>query len=222
MLRTAGPEVYDNWVAHEIRWTDPAIEHAWELFGQISRNENYVFGGTTGVLSTSFSDSPAPLFDDPPGCYMHHQGDFITDFFPKDAVIGENYDFFPLPLIEPKWGTPMVGAAQVIVMGKDTPEGRQLIQYLISPEPQENWATRGGFISLNKRVDFSAYPDELTRKLAATVNGAEILRFDASNLMPPDVGFDAFRIGALRYVGGEDLRTILQSIEVSAVEAYGK
>ncbi len=46
MLRTAGPEVYDKWVNHEIPWTDPAVKRAWELFGQIARNEQYVWGGT--------------------------------------------------------------------------------------------------------------------------------------------------------------------------------
>ncbi|HEC36295.1 MAG TPA: carbohydrate ABC transporter substrate-binding protein, partial [Anaerolineae bacterium] len=64
-LRTAGPAVYDQWVNHEIPWTDPAVKTAWEYFGQVAANEDYVWGGTTGVLSTFFGDSPVPLFDDP-------------------------------------------------------------------------------------------------------------------------------------------------------------
>ncbi|RLE30068.1 carbohydrate ABC transporter substrate-binding protein, partial [Candidatus Acetothermia bacterium] len=47
MLRTAGPELYDKWVAHEIPWTHPAVKRAFELFGAIVKNEAYVYGGTT-------------------------------------------------------------------------------------------------------------------------------------------------------------------------------
>ena len=82
MLRTAGPNVYDQWVNHEIPWTDGNVRNAFEIFGDIALNEDYVWGGTTGVLSTFFGDSPTPLFEDPPGCYMHRQASFITSFFP--------------------------------------------------------------------------------------------------------------------------------------------
>ncbi len=222
MLRTAGPEVYDKWVAHEIPWTDPAIKRAWELFGQIVRNEEYVFGGTTGVLSINFGESPAPLFDDPPGCYMHRQASFITGFFPEGLVAGEDYDFFPFPQIEPQWGVPALGAADIIVMFNDTPEARALMEYLVTPEAQEIWAAKGGFLSPNKRVSLDVYPDDLTRKIAAALAGAEVFRFDASDLMPAAVGAGTFWTGTLDYIGGTDLDTVLEAIEASAVDAYGK
>jgi alpha-glucoside transport system substrate-binding protein len=34
MLRTAGPDVYDQWVNHEIPWTDPRVQEAFEIFRQ--------------------------------------------------------------------------------------------------------------------------------------------------------------------------------------------
>ena len=43
MLRTAGAEFYDQWVAHEVSWTDPKVKRAFELFGLIVLNPNYVF-----------------------------------------------------------------------------------------------------------------------------------------------------------------------------------
>jgi len=222
MLRTAGPEVYDKWVNHEIPWTDPAIKRAWELFGQIARNEDYVYGGTTGVLSTFFGDSPAPLFDSPPGCYMHRQASFITGFFPEGVVAGEDYDFFPFPPIDEQWGTPVLGGADLIVMFNDTPEARKLMEYLASPKPQEIWAGKGGFISPNKAVSLDAYPDELTRKIAQAVVSAEVFRFDASDLMPAAVGAGSFWTGVLDYVGGADLDAVLEEIEASAQDAYGQ
>jgi alpha-glucoside transport system substrate-binding protein len=222
MLRTAGPEVYDQWVAHEIPWADPAVKKAWETFGQIVRNEDYQYGGSTGTLATSFGDAPAPLFDDPPGAYLHRQASFITGFFPEGLVAGEDYDFFPFPPIDPQYGTPVLGGADLIVMFNDTPQARALMEYLAGPEPQEIWAAKGGFISPNKRVSLDAYPDELTKKMAKMVVEAEIFRFDASDLMPAAVGAGSFWTGTLDYVGGKDLDSVLEEIEASAVDAYGQ
>jgi len=219
MLRTAGGEVYDKWVNHEIPWTDPAVKKAWEYFGQIARNEKYVYGGTTGVLSIFFGDSPAPIFDDPPGCYMHRQASFITGFFPE-GVTEEDYAFFPFPSIDPAYGVPALGAADLVVMFKDTPEARAFMQYLATPEAQEIWAARGAFLSPNKRVSPDVYPDATTKAMAEALTAAELFRFDGSDLMPAAVGSGSFWGGTLDYVGGEDLDTVLTAIEASAVEAY--
>jgi len=223
MLRTAGPEVYDKWVAHEIPWTDPAVKRAWELFGQIVLNEDYVYGGTTGVLTTSFGDSPLPLFADPPGCYMHRQAEFITGAFKKvtpEPVPGEDYDFFPFPPIDPKWGTPAMGGGDIVVMFNDTPEARALMQYLATAEAQEIWAAKGGYLSPNRGVSLDVYPDDITRKIAKALTSAEVFRFDASDLMPAAVGSGSFWTGTLDYIGGKDLDSVLEAIEASAVDAY--
>jgi len=220
MLRTAGPDVYDKWVSHEIPWTDPAVKTAWETFGEIVGKEDYQYGGTTGTLTANFGDAPAPLFTDPPGAYMHRQASFITGFFPEGVEAVTDYDFFPFPPIDPAYGTPVLGGADLIVMFNDTPEARELMKYLATPQPQEIWAAAGGFISPHKGVNLDAYPDELTKKMADMVVKAEVFRFDASDLMPAAVGAGSFWSGTLDYVGGEDLDTVLGDIETSSVEAY--
>ena len=50
------------------------------------------------------------------------------------------------------------------------------------------WAARGGFATLNKDVDPSIYPDEITRKTASAIGEAEIFRFDLSDLQPAAFG----------------------------------
>jgi ABC-type glycerol-3-phosphate transport system substrate-binding protein len=35
MLRTAGPDVYDQWWQHEIEWTSEPVRNAWETWGEI-------------------------------------------------------------------------------------------------------------------------------------------------------------------------------------------
>ena len=50
MLRTAGPDVYDQWVNHEIPFNDPAVATALETVGGILKNEEFVNGGIGDVL----------------------------------------------------------------------------------------------------------------------------------------------------------------------------
>ncbi|HEY8426041.1 MAG TPA: ABC transporter substrate-binding protein [Limnochordales bacterium] len=225
MLRTAGPEVYDQWVAHEISWTHPAVRKAWEIFGQIARNPRYVYGGTTGALSTNFGDAVSFLFTEPPRAYLHRQATFIQSFILQanpNLVAGKDYDFFALPPIDPKWGTPALGAADMVAMLRDTPEARALMRYLASPEAQQRWVAALGKVSANRAVPMEAYRDPLTRKAAQILVSAQVFRFDGSDLMPAAVGSGAFWEGILRYVGGEDLDSVLESIEAQAQDAYGR
>src|SRR5690606_33019517 len=225
MLRTAGPDVYDQWVNHEISWDHPAVKRAFEIFGEIARNPRYVYGGVTGVLSTNFGDSPNVLFTDPPRAFLHRQATFIQGFIQDNnpgLVPGEDYDFFMLPPIDERWGVPALGAADMIAMFNDTPEARALMQFLASPEAQEIWVGELGKLSPNVRVSEEAYPDDLTRKAAALLASADVFRFDGSDLMPAAVGSGAFWEGVLNYVAGDDLDDVLMMIEAAAEDAYGR
>jgi alpha-glucoside transport system substrate-binding protein len=217
MLRTAGPEVYDQWVAHEIPWTDPAVKQAFEIFGKFM---DYTYGGSTGVLSINFGDSPAVLFTDPPGAYLHRQADFITAFFPEGLTPGVNYDFFPFPAINPRFGTPVLAAGDLIVAFNDRAAVQELLNYLASAEAQAIWAARGGYITANQVLSLDVYPDELTRRMAEMLVTADVVRFDGSDLMPAAVGAGAFWTGVLDYISGENLDQVLEYIEQAAQQAY--
>ena len=88
MLRTAGPDVYDEWVAHEIPFNDEAVVHAAEVFGEVMFADGFVLGGAASTPDIAFGDAPAPMFDDPPGCWLHRQASFINSFFPEGTVVG--------------------------------------------------------------------------------------------------------------------------------------
>ncbi|TET62958.1 carbohydrate ABC transporter substrate-binding protein [Candidatus Aerophobetes bacterium] len=223
MLRSTSPEVYDKWVSHEIPWTDPKVKRAFELFGKIARNEKYLYGGTTGALTSFFGDAPNALFTTPPNAYMHRQATFIKSFILNanpGLVAGVDFNFFPFPPIDAEYGTPALGAADLFGMFNDTPEARAFMRYLITPGAQEIWVAALGKLSANGRVNPNAYPDDLTRKAAEILVGAETFRFDGSDLMPAAVGAGTFWSGILDYVGGENLDTVLETIEASAVDAY--
>ena len=225
MLRTAGPETYDQWRKHEIPWTDPAVKNAWETWGTIVTNEEYLNGGTTGVLATNFGESPYAMFEDPPSCYMHRQATFIqgfiTDQFP-DLEAQQDYNYFGFPPIDEEYGTPVLSAGDLFGVFNDTPAARSLVKWLASAEAQEIWAKRGGFISPNKNVDPEIYPNPLIGQAAELLTTADVVRFDASDLMPAAVN-DAFWAGVLDYVENPDnLDQILEDIEATAQEAYGE
>jgi alpha-glucoside transport system substrate-binding protein len=223
MLRIAPPETYDAWVDHEIAWTNEIVMEAFEIFGEIARSNEYVYGGPNAVLTIPFGDSPDALFTDPPNAYMHRQATFIKGFilehFP-DLVPGEDFDFFPFPAIKEEYGTPALGAADMLAMFNDTPEARAFMEYVASAPAQEIWVGELGKLAPNQKVDPMVYPDDITRKAADFLGEASVFRFDGSDLMPAAVGSGSFWTGILDYVSGESLQNVLMQIETSSLDAY--
>ena len=223
MLRIASPETYDAWTNHEIAWTNEAVVEAFEIFGKIAQSNQYVYGGPNAVLTIPFGDSADALFTNPPNAYMHRQASFIRSFilehFPN-LVPGEDFDFFPFPAIKEEYGTPALGAADMLAMFNDTPEARAFMEYVASAPAQAIWVGELGKLAPNQSVDPSVYPDDITRKAANFLGEASVFRFDGSDLMPAAVGSGSFWTGILDYVSGENLTNVLMQIEASALDAY--
>jgi len=59
------------------------------------------------------------------------------------------------------------------------------------------------------------YPNDITRGYAEILQGADTFRFDGSDLMPGEVGAGSFWTGVVDYVGGEDLDSVLETIDAS-------
>lgn len=217
MLRTAGAKKYDQWVAGDLKFDSPDVRRAFDLFSDILFDPNYVAGGKTAVTNTYFGDSPAPLFDDPPGCWLHRQANFITNFFPENVQgeIPQHVNAFYLPPIDGEQGSPVLGAGDIISITNDRPEVVAFLNFLASAEAAEFWAKEGGFISPNKSVPLTWYPDEITRTQAEILVEADVFRFDGSDLMPGEVGTGSFWIEMMKWVDGQDLETTLQAIDAS-------
>ena len=223
MLRTTDPETYDQWVAHDIPWTDERIKNAFEIFGKYTKDPNMVYGGPTSVLSTNFGDAPNALFTDPPRAGLHRQASFITSFIKDnnpELKAGEDFDFFPLPPIDEEYGTPALGAADMLSMLNDNQEARQFMKYMATPGAQSIWLSELGKLGTHNRINPNVYPDNITRKMAAFLNEAETFRFDASDSMPASIGSGAFWQGILDYVSGQNLDGVLEKIEENADDAY--
>jgi len=224
LLHESGGDVYDQWVDHEIPWTDSRIKSAWEKFGQIVLTPDYVPGGAIAALATNFIDGSYLPFQDPPKAAMFYLGaftqGFIGDQFP-DLVAGEDYAFFPFPTIDPLYAGAVTGAANVVVVFNDNPSIRSYMEYLASPEAQQIWVELGGFTAVNNEVSLDAYPNALARLTAEQLTGATIFRFDADDNMPSAVQ-KSFWEGTLEYLQNPgQLDSILADIEEVAVDAYG-
>ena len=100
MLRTAGLDTYVKWQKHEIPTNDPSVVKAAQMFGDVMFHPNWVLGGAEHTPDVAFGDAALPMFDNPPGCWLHRQASFIPAFWPKSAKPGVDYDWFPLPPID--------------------------------------------------------------------------------------------------------------------------
>jgi alpha-glucoside transport system substrate-binding protein len=217
MLRTAGPEVYDKWVANEIPFNDPAVKNAFKILEEIWMNPKYVYGGTNTILTTSFGDAPLPLFSNPPKAMMHRQGNFITGFFPENvqANLEAEVGVFPLPSIDPEYGIPVLGGGDQFVVFNDTPEVREFMEFLATWESGELWAKSGGALFPYLNQDLDAYPNAIERSLAEALVNAKVFRFDASDLMPGQVGAGTFWTGIVDWLTGKSLDSVLSDVQRS-------
>jgi len=218
VLRQSGPQVYDDWVAGRIRWSSPEIRRAFRSFGTVIDSKG-VAGGVEGVLRTHFSRAGDGLFLDPPRCLFAHQATFMSTFLDESvARRGGSYDFIPFPDIEPRFSGALIGAGDLFALANDTPAGRDLIRYLVSPEAQEILVQHGGALSGNLRV--TEYPNDLARRQAELLATARILRFDASDSMP-DVMNEAFWQAILDFTADQSqLDQILAQRDAVQAVAY--
>ena len=216
LLRTASPEVYDAWVAHEIPFNAPEVMEAAQLMADIWFNEDYVYGGTTGINSIWVGDTQTPMFaEGGPECWMHRQAGWIPDFWPEGTAPGVDSSFFYLPPIDPEFGSPVLGGGDVVGAFDDRPEVLALIEYLASPDGAEVWVKAGGFISPNSAVPADWYGSYVDQAQAEILANATTLRFDASDLMPAEVGAGTFWTGMVDWVAGADMEEVFQAIEDS-------
>ena len=223
-LRTAGPEMYDQLSAHEIPWTDQSVKDALAEMGKILGDTGNLAGGTAGALQTDFPTSVSNVFSGDPKAAQVLEGDFVPGVVEHGLEPGTDFGVFPFPAIGDS-GAAVVGGGDTVVMFNDSPAAQALITYLTSAEAAEIWAGRGGFASLNKDLDTSVYPDEITQTTAGALSEAEVFRFDLSDLQPAafggTVGQGMFKLFQDFLQSPDDVDGIAQQLEDAAAAAFG-
>ncbi len=228
VVRNSGGDLYADWFKHDIPFNDPAIVEAFDLFGEIMFGEGFVLGGPEAVSAIAFGESPLPLFNDPPSCLMLKQGSFISNFFPEDAAEGQ-VEFFPFPTIGGNTGA--LGAGDTLMVFNDSPAVRAALTDWITPTWNCVLASASGGTASdfgghgvagverlpgNKNTDPDCYESDGAKVIAATVTGAlaaNTFVFDASDLMPPEVGQRSFWDGMVDWTLGTSAQDVADTIE---------
>ena len=204
MLRTGnGTTSYDQWVTNELKFEDPIVKNAASLLSQIMHTENYVVGGTDAIVSTYFGNAQDPMFSKDangnPGCFMHRQASFIPSFWPEaaQAGVGVETTVFPFPVIDESLPKAALGAGDMWGAFNDRDATKAVAEYMLS----ENFHAAAAAMPNNARLsahtgfDTSQYSKDINRILGdiiADALAADAFRFDASDLMPPEVGAGSF------------------------------
>jgi alpha-glucoside transport system substrate-binding protein len=220
--RTAGVDKYLQLSRHEIKWTDPSVKDALQRMSEILQSDDLV-GGTSGALQLGFADSVTRVLVNPPKAAMITEGDFVPGVAKgqTNAKEGTDFDFFDFPSITTSEKV-VVSGGNVVIMFKDSPAARALVQYLATPEAGEIWAKRGGFSSPNKNVGEDVYTSKIAGR-AATELSDRRLAYDMSDLMPGAFGSgDEWTILQAFLKNPDDVDGTATKLEAAAAKAFKK
>jgi alpha-glucoside transport system substrate-binding protein len=189
-LSQAGPEKYDQLAQHKIKWTDPSVKQALTTLAQIWGRKDYIAGGADGALQTEFPASVTQTFTggDQPKAGMVFEGDFAqVNIGETKARIGTDAKVFPFPAVGGQ--APVVTGGDAAVILKDSKAAQALVTFLASPDAASIQAKLGGYLSPNKNVPDSAYPNAVQQKMAkALIAAGDSFRFDMSDQAPQAFG----------------------------------
>jgi alpha-glucoside transport system substrate-binding protein len=218
VLRQAGPDVYDQWVNHEIPFNDPAIVEALDTVGDLIKEPANVNGGlgeVNSIATTEFGDAGLPVLDGT--CAMHHQATFYEGFWPDGTEVAEDGDVwaFITPGTEAD-ASAVTGGGEIVAAFSDSDETVAVQTYLSS----DTWANirvgLTGVISANSGLDPENASSELLAASVELLQDPETtFRFDASDVMPAAVGTGTFWKGMIDWIGGKSTQETLDFIEGS-------
>ncbi|GAB6858932.1 ABC transporter substrate-binding protein [Microbacterium xylanilyticum] len=223
VLRQSGTDVYDKWVAGDVKFTDPQIKQAFDAVGSILLDPKYVnagFGDVKSINSTAFADVAAKVADGT--CIMTHQASFLSSNFldvktkagaaPKVAPDGDVYAFV-LPGLKEGENT-IEGGGEFVAGFSDNAATKKVLEFMSSPEFANARVKLGGVISANKNADASLASSQFLQDAMKTLQDPKTtLRFDASDLMPATVGSGSFWKGMVSWVDGKPTDQVLSDIQ---------
>lgn len=220
VLKQLGPDQYDKWVAGELDFSSPEIKGVFQTYENLLLADGQTLGGRKSIVSQAFQTAANPMFDNPPKCFLHRQGNFVTQkgFFP-DAIWNDlegNVGVFPFP--KDKFDTVLGGGDLAAAFTNDANVVKVMKEMAENPKFGEVWASEGdrGFLSPHKSFDVSKYANSVTRGVAEGAYGASGIRFDGSDAMPGTVGAGSFWKGMVAFTSGQqDLDATLKSIDES-------
>jgi alpha-glucoside transport system substrate-binding protein len=222
LVRSAGPEAHRKLVSRELAWTDPLVQEAMQRFTDIVGHEDYLVDGVNGILTIHFFDALQMVLSEPPEASMYFGATWAGSNVDPSLDPITDYDYFEFPVIDPQWGKPIVGGADLVVIFDDKPEAQALVSFLGTPAAAEILIASGvGLVSPNQGVDLDWYTNPITLKVAQQISNAENFLFDLDDQLPAEL--QAYFWGALLdfVQNQEQIAQILQGMEAEALEIQG-
>ncbi len=218
MIRIEGPEFYDSWVDHQIRFNDERVFSVVNRVGEMWFTPGNVY--RRSEMNTISSLEAAEDHVDRK-CVLHRQGSSIATTYRADGVTlgaGLDIDAFYLPPIDDRFGNVVLGAGSFASAISSDRATMTLMAYMAAPDFADNriLAGTGGFLSAHKLQDINLYRAAIDRNMATILVGADPFRFDGSALMPPEIGADVFLRTSMVFAGGTiDAYEFLDEVEAS-------
>ncbi len=220
MVRMYGPDVYAQWVAHEIPFNDPKVVDALNKVGEILRNPARVNGGygdVASIASTTFQDGGLPITKQQ--CFLHRQASFYGSFWPQGTTVAEDGDIyaFYLPTFNSDYGKPVLIAGSFLGAFTDRPEVQAFQYYMTQPAFSDAFAGSGPLITANNKLDKSLITSPISKLSYDILQDPDAnLVFDGSDQMPGAVGTGSLFKQLTAWIAtNQSTQTTLDNVEAS-------
>lgn len=199
VLRLVDEDVYDQWTAGDVTFSDPRIVDVAEEILEVWNTPGMVFAAGGTIASTPFGANAEPLVNG--DCAMHRQAQFFASFFDQaGGTVGPDGDvgvaYFPAA---GDGRTPVLTAGNALTAFRKAPEVWALMTWLADAEGQtvrqvsqaaraasaSGAGANSGFLSSNLQADRSVF-NALEQSFIEILAEASPARFDASDMMIPE------------------------------------
>jgi alpha-glucoside transport system substrate-binding protein len=217
VLRDHGSAVYNGWVNHTVKFSDPRIVSSMEKVAAWMQNPKWV-GNVKGIATTSFQDAGKGIPDGK--CMMLQQASFYGNIIAESGATisptGDAFAFY-LPATNSKVTVPVVGGGEFTAAFSKRKEVAAVQAYLSSATFATSRVQLDNWISANSGVPLAAYKNQVD-KLSATylANPKSTFGFDASDLMPAAVGAGSeWREFTAWFGEGKSIADVVKAIDAS-------
>ena len=216
MLRVNGPEVYDQWVQHEIPFNDPKVKAVADAVGAIVKNPDYI-GGENARQGHRHDQVPGGRLPDPRGQVLHAQaGQLLLDHLARGHDHRRRRPGRHLLL-------PGQGRRPEVHARRWRPHRRRHRQAGDVRHPARtrarpttstrSWRPATPRCRPARTSTPSKFTDPVIQNFADLLKGADVFRFDGADMMPAAVGSGAFWKEATAWIAGGSTDDFLNNVE---------
>ena len=227
-LRTAGLADYNKLTKLQIPWTDPTVTAALTTLNQVFQNPTLI-GAPGNALKVPFTGSVDNVFKANPTSAIVYEASFVATTITSDkdpSAVGTVAKVFPFPSVNGS-GPSLEAAGDFAVNFTSNAAAQAFMTYLASPAASKLLVSTGGsgFLTANKNMPFSAYPDATSMSLGQNIiNAGNNVVFDMSDQAPAAFGGT---VGSGEYadlqafLGNGNVAATQQKLQSDAQAAYG-